>query len=117
MKTLDEITKHWLSNNPCKAIILPDGWEFRFGLCGRFLKYESVEHAERKNRYIIRETGIPFGYCNQEWELLKSNLQPGDEIWRYGGNGGEAIYLIRDNQIVKDKNYPKKGYYICLSCF
>lgn len=120
----DEITKKWLQDHPYDpAKELPPGWELRFGMRGRFLKYNSVEHAESKNRIVIRESGIevPFGYCNQEWETLKSNLQTGDEIWLYGGAGGTAIYLIRDGHIVEDDygkyKHPRHGYYICLSCY
>jgi hypothetical protein len=95
----------------------------RFGMRGRFLKYNSVEHAERKNKIVVRESGmeVPFGYCNQQWEDLKANLQPNDEIWLHGGDGGMAIYLIRDGQIVEDTygkyKSPRRGYYIVLSCY
>jgi len=121
---LNEMTKKWLQDHPYDpANDLPKGWELRFGLRGKFLKYDSVEHAERKNMITIRETGIPlpFGYCNQRWEELKTNLQPNDEIWFYGGDGGTAIYLIRDNCRIEDDcgkwKHSRRGHYICLSCY
>ena len=117
----NEITKKWLKDHPYDpASDLPKGWELRFGLRGRFLKYESVEHAERKNMITIRESGmkVPFGYCNREWEELKSNLQTDDEVWLHGGDGGTTIYLIRNGQIVEDAcgkyKVPRRGYHIIL---
>jgi hypothetical protein len=111
-KQSNEITKKWLKDNPYDPIgSLPKGWEIRFGKRGMFLKYDSVEHAERKNMITLRSGIItPFGYCNSSWERLKANLQPNDEIWRYGGDGGEAIFLIRDNCIVAKDS-------IGLSCY
>lgn len=120
----NEITKQWLKDHPYDPTKeLPKGWEYRFGMRGRFLKYDSVQHAERKNKTVIREsdTEVSFGYCNQAWENLKANLQPNDEIWRYGGDCGEVIYLIRDGQIVEDMcgkyKHPRHGYHIVLSCY
>lgn len=113
-KKSNEITKRWLQDHPYDPTKdLPKGWELRFGMRGRFLKYDSVEHAERRNKIVIRESGVevPFGYCNQQWEDLKSNLQPNDEIWLHGGDGGMAIYLVRDEQIIeviKEACIPRK---------
>lgn len=87
---------------------------------GRFLKYDSIEHVEQKNQFVIRETGVsvPFGYCYDEWNSMKANLEPGDEIWRYGGDGGEVIYLVRNNQIINDPcGHPLRGYHILLTCY
>lgn len=127
---LNRMTKQWLSQNYYTYNTLPPGWELRFGLKGRFLQYDSIEHAERKNM----KDGVPFGYCHQDWETLKSNLQEGDEIWRFGDGGGEAVYLIRKGKIVTEEytrsillpaqnvtaftkfEHPKPGYYIQLSC-
>jgi len=115
-KKSDEMTKKWLKDHPYDPTKdLPKGWEFRFGMRGMFLKYNSVEHAERKNKFN------PSGYCNQAWEDLKANLQEGDEIWRHGGSGGETVYLIRDGQIIEDYcgkwKHPRRGYYVSLSCY
>lgn len=52
--------------------------------------------------------GIPFGFCNPEWEALKAKLQPGDEIWYFSSPqedwermmGWEGIALVRDAEIV-----------------
>ena len=117
------MTKKWLQDHPYDPVSdLPKGWEYRFGMRGRFLKYDSTEHAERKNKIVIRETGkeLPFGYCNEQWEELKANLQPNDEIWLYGGDGGMVIWLIRDGHTVEDMcgkhKHPRRGHYICLGC-
>lgn len=60
----NEMTKKWLQDHPYDPTQeLPEGWEYRFGMRGRFMKYDSVEHAERKNKIVIRESGVelPFG--------------------------------------------------------
>ncbi len=123
MARLDEMTKKWLKDHPYDpAQELPKGWEYRFGMRGRFFKYDSADHAERKNKIVIRESGkeVPFGYANNLWELLKSNLKPNDEIWLHGSDGGVAIYLIRDGGKVEDTcgkyKTPRYGYYIILCC-
>jgi hypothetical protein len=109
----NEITKKWLLDHPYDPTKdLPKSWEYRFGMHGRFMKYDSAEHAERKNKFSIG--------C-RAWEELKTNLQPNDEIWIHGGSGGETIYLIRDGQVVED-DYGKykclrHGYYVNLSCY
>ena len=119
----DKIIKDWLRENPPTDDGLPKGWEIRFGLRGLFLKYDSVEHAERKNMILRRDDRyVPFGYCYNIWQEVKGNMQEGDEIWRHGNDGGETIYLIRDGSIVYDENYnkhkiPKIGYHIPLSIF
>jgi hypothetical protein len=112
----NEITKQWLRNHPYDPTKdLPKGWEYRFNMRGRFMKYDSVEHAERKNKFV------EDGYCSRAWKELKANLQPNDEIWIHGGSGGVAIYLIRDGQIIEDDcgkwKYPRRGHYVNLSCY
>jgi len=108
-----EITKKWLTDNPYNPYDLPEGWEIKFGMRGKFMKYDSVEHAERKNTY----NGMPFGGANHAWEELKSNLQDGDEIWLVG-NDGLAIYLIRNNSVVNEScgkwQHTKRGFCVIL---
>lgn len=59
---INSITKRWLQDHPYDTTKeLPKGWEYRFGMCGRFLKYDSVEHAERKN---TKTGSVPFGGSN-----------------------------------------------------
>lgn len=122
MSLEDKITKKWLQDNPYDLnSSLPKGWEVRFGMRGRFMKYDSIEHAERKNMITIRETGIqmPFGYCNKQWENLKNNYTPGDEIWIMG-NTGTMILLSRNGELFTEQcgkyKVLKNGYYIALSC-
>jgi hypothetical protein len=113
------ITKEWLKNNPYNGE-LPKGWEVRFGIRGKFMKYDSIEHAERKNMIFHRELKkeIPFGYVSHQWEALKSNYKDGDELWIVG-NDGMIVYLIRDSQIAYDYygkyKSPKNGFYVILS--
>jgi hypothetical protein len=52
--------------------------------------------------------GIPFGYCNREWEALKAKVQPGDEVWFWSSDpedwerfmGWEGIALVRNGEII-----------------
>ena len=126
MNALDYAVKQWLFDNPYDhndPSTLPAGWEIRFGKRGRFLKYDSVEHAEQKNMHYHRELKkyVPFGYVNAEWEVLKANLRDGDELWRHGSSDGEVIYLIRDGkpfeETVNGYQHPKRGYCLLLSCY
>ena len=125
MIPVDPMIKTWLADHPYDPndpSTLPKGWEIRFGIRGRFLKYDDVQHAEARNMIVLRETNVsvPCGYANREWEALKANLQEGDEIWRVGDHGGEAIYLIRNNEIVMDRTskypFPKRGFHLFLTC-
>jgi hypothetical protein len=123
MNTEDLIVRQWLENNPYDPTVLPKGWEIRFGLRGKFLKYDSIGHAERKNMILVRETNelVPFGYCNELWQRLKSNFQENDELWLHGNDCGMAVYLIRNGEIQYTNDgkyrYPKKDFYLPLSYF
>jgi len=52
--------------------------------------------------------GIPFGFCNGEWEALKSKMLSGDELWTFSSPqedwdrlmGREGIALLRAGEIV-----------------
>jgi hypothetical protein len=52
--------------------------------------------------------GVPFGFCNAEWEALKQKMCPGDELWTFSSPpedwerrmGFEGIALLRDGEIV-----------------
>lgn len=112
-----DIIKTYLRNNPPTEEIIPVGFEKRFGIIGRFCRYDSVQHAESRNIY----NGIPFGGCNSMWNELVSNLQDGDEIWKvvHEYDGAITVYLIRNNDIVYE-NYgnfkcPRRGYCVYLS--
>lgn len=53
--------------------------------------------------------GVPFGFCNGEWEALKSAMQTGDEVWRFSSPtedwerlmGWEGVALVRSGQIIQ----------------
>lgn len=108
----DKLVKKYLKETPLDER-LPEKWEVRFGLRGRFMKYDSIEHCERKNMH----NGVPFGYAKKEWQEMKSNIQEGDELWIYG-NESTIIYLIRNGEIAYDwttngkYKYPRRGFHI-----
>jgi hypothetical protein len=51
--------------------------------------------------------GVPFGFCNTEWEALKAKIQLGDEVWTFSSPqedwdllmGWEGIALVRAGEI------------------
>jgi hypothetical protein len=62
--------------------------------------------AEWEAEHLIE--GVPFGYCNREWEALKSKMEPGDEIWFWSSDeeswkqmmGWEGMALVRRSEII-----------------
>lgn len=92
----DQIVKDYLEVTPIDDR-LPKGWEVRFGLRGRFMKYDSVEHCERKNMY----NGVAFGGCNYAWKEMKANIQEGDELWIWGSET-TIVLLIRNGEVAYD---------------
>jgi hypothetical protein len=68
---------------------------------------QSIRSAE--NDDSRRETlQKPFGFVNEEWEELKSMMQPGDELWEYCTSkeswnmlmGSAGIELIRNGEVI-----------------
>ncbi|MDX1584094.1 MAG: hypothetical protein R3338_10895, partial [Thermoanaerobaculia bacterium] len=59
-----------------------------------------LARAEHEN---LRD-GVPFGERNEEWENLKSAIEPGDNIWFYRDNrtitGAEGYVVVRDCEVV-----------------
>ena len=57
---------------------------------------------------MFPELTKPFGFQNTEWEALKSQMQPGDELWEFRTDreswqqlmGSAGIELIRDGNVV-----------------
>ena len=55
-----------------------------------------------------RIDGIPFGYCNGEWEDLKAKMRTGDEMWFWTSDaeswkqfmGWEGMALVRSGEII-----------------
>jgi hypothetical protein len=37
-----------------------------------------VTIEELEAEHLVK--GIPFGFCNDEWQALRSKMQPGDEL-------------------------------------
>ena len=71
----------------------------------------NVEDCEREHVVRNEQLGadpIPFGFINQEWLALKSQIQEGDELWEFSsppedwkhfrGRGG--ICIVRRGEIV-----------------
>lgn len=49
----------------------------------------SVAQAEALFAVRLERLGpdpIPFGFLNPEWEQLKTQMRPGDELWEYEGH-------------------------------
>jgi hypothetical protein len=52
--------------------------------------------------------GVPFGYCNHQWEALKAKMEPGDEVWFWSTDqeswerlmGWEGMALVRHGEII-----------------
>jgi len=51
---VDEITRHWLTE--CYNEPIPEGQEERFGLVGKFLKYENLEAMEAANMDLVAKS-------------------------------------------------------------
>jgi hypothetical protein len=51
----------------------------------------------------------PFGFMNAEWEALKAEMQPGDELWTFSSSpeswqalaGRSGIALVRNGTPIK----------------
>jgi hypothetical protein len=62
--------------------------------------------AEWEAEHLIE--GVPFGFCNREWEALKEKMEPGDEIWFWSSDedswkrmmGWEGMALVRQGEII-----------------
>lgn len=76
----------------------------------------SVEQAEADNPGITGKRALrhpelarPFGGQNREWESLKAEMQPGDEIWTFASPapdwralaGRAGVALVRQGVPIK----------------
>lgn len=58
----------------------------------------------------VKDLRKPFGYLNAEWERLKAEMQPGDELWTFCSSdeswanltGSEGIALVRDGTVIAE---------------
>ena len=65
------------------------------------------DEDERKKRYP--EAAKPFGFQHAEWQALKAEMQPGDELWTFTSPpetwrslmGRAGLALMRDGEIVR----------------
>jgi hypothetical protein len=63
--------------------------------------------GERVKRFP--EAAKPFGFQNAEWEVLKAEIQPGDELWRFVSPpeswkhlaGSAGVALVRRGAIIR----------------
>lgn len=70
---------------------------------------EDLREAERRcSPERIAALLKPFGYSNDEWEVLKASMQPSDELWTFASSsaswralaGRAGVALVRDGNIV-----------------
>ena len=62
--------------------------------------------ADWETEHLVN--GIPFGYCNREWEALKAKMEAGDEIWFWSTDeeswtklmGWEGMALVRGGEVI-----------------
>ena len=55
------------------------------------------------------EIAKPFGFLSGEWDALKNEMQPGDEIWRFSSPGKDwedlagrgGVALVRNGVPIK----------------
>ena len=55
------------------------------------------------------EIAKPFGFLNGQWEALKAEMQPGDELWTFSSPaqswqdlaGSAGVALVRDGNPIK----------------
>jgi hypothetical protein len=55
------------------------------------------------------EIAKPFGFLNSQWEALKAEMQPGDELWSFASPpqswedlaGRAGVALVRDGNPIK----------------
>lgn len=102
---IDEITRKYLKSCLDIPEILPEGWEYKFGLRGKFKYHNSIEELEQAHLEYDGMTKRPFAYSIPTWEtkekvsLLKRML-PDDEIWEVTQNESSIIWIIRDKNVI-----------------
>lgn len=70
------------------------------------LLIRKASRSEWEAEHLVN--GVPFGFCNREWEALTSKKNEGDEIWFWSTNqmswdelmGMEGMALVRGSEIV-----------------
>src|SRR5690349_9087448 len=68
----------------------------------------TIEEAERRypghpdDPRIARfpEIGKPFGFLSEQWDKLKSQIQPGDELRVFAGPTSGGFALVRDGKVI-----------------
>ncbi len=74
----------------------------------------SIEQVEKENMITVEKNGksvaLPFGFINDDWEVLKAQYQDGDQIYKFSTSaeswekmaGREGYVLIRGDQIIAE---------------
>jgi hypothetical protein len=68
-----------------------------------------AEAAHMVNQELLGSEPIPFGFENQEWQSLLSEMLDGDELWEFNSPfeswkhlaGRAGICLVRKGQIIR----------------
>jgi len=55
------------------------------------------------------EAARPFGFANRQWETLKAQIKPGDELWSFSSSteswqqfaGRMGVALLRDGKAIE----------------
>lgn len=71
----------------------------------------TIDEAEKEYLIYDKSLGLEpiiFGFINDQWEKLKSNIKPNDKLYKFSSTstswvhlaGKEGFYLIRDSQVI-----------------
>ena len=62
----------------------------------RLVRVETVEEAERQ--HVVG--GVPFGALRADWEKLKAELSPGDQLWWFTRPNKPGLYGALEGYVV-----------------
>lgn len=99
--------------NPTRPYVLDDSPQFRANASNltELVTVESVEARERIEDPLHAAPAMAFGHMNRTWEKFKTDIQSGDELWRFSAPADKAHgtclsvrgYAIRrDGEIVAE---------------
>jgi hypothetical protein len=89
-------------------IFLPPQWlQQRISVADAERMYTPVADDRADRAPELRK---PFGFRNAQWEKLKAQMQPGDEIWTFSSPaqswqdlaGRSGVVLVRDKKIIAE---------------
>jgi hypothetical protein len=99
---IDQLTKEYLASiTDDPAENLPEGWEYKFGLRGKFKRHASLQALEESHLEYDGNDFKPFAYTLSNWEEVKKVILPTDELWEVcGSRGAPIVWVIRNGEIV-----------------